>query len=111
MERTLDLKRQQADALGYPHCPYDALLDEYEPDELTANVARVLAGLREALVPLVAEIQQSGRRPDTAVLERAFPVDVQDRFGREAATAIGFDFHRGRLDVTAHPVLHHAWPA
>jgi carboxypeptidase Taq len=103
LEKTIELKRQQAEALGYPQCPYDALLDEYEPEELTANVARVLAKLRDALVPLVAEIQQSGRRPNTAVQHRAFPVEMQERFGREAAEAIGFDFARGRLDVTAHP--------
>ena len=33
----------------------------------------------------------------------SFPIDVQEAFGREAAAAIGFDFARGRLDVTAHP--------
>jgi carboxypeptidase Taq len=103
LEKTVELKREQAEALGYPQCPYDALLDEYEPEELTTNVGRVLAGLREELVPLVAEIQQSGRQANTSVLHRTFDVDMQDRFGREAAAAIGFDFARGRLDVTAHP--------
>jgi carboxypeptidase Taq len=103
LERTFELKRQQAEALGYPQCPYDALLDDFEPEELIANVVKVLEGLREDLVPLVAKIQQSGRQPDTSVLHGNFPVDVQDRFGREAATAIGFDFTRGQLDVTAHP--------
>jgi len=57
------LKRAQADALGYTGSPYDALLDDYEPDESTANVARVLAELRDALVPLVAAI---GRQPPIA---------------------------------------------
>ena len=103
LEKMIELKRGQAEALGYPQCPYDALLDDYEPEELTANVGRVLAGLREDLVPLVAEIQHSRRRPNTALLHRSFPVEVQERFGREAAAAIGFDFARGRLDVTAHP--------
>jgi carboxypeptidase Taq len=103
LEKTIDLKRQQAEALGYDECAYDALLDEYEPEERTANVGRVLDGLREELVPLVAAIQQSPRRPHAALLHRSFPVMVQERFGREAATAIGFDFSRGRLDVTTHP--------
>jgi carboxypeptidase Taq len=103
LQRTFGLKRQQADALGYEQCRYDALLDEYEPEELTANVAPVLAGLRAQLVPLAAEIQQSGRRPNVALLHGRFPIDVQESFGRRAAAAIGFDFARGRLDVTAHP--------
>jgi carboxypeptidase Taq len=103
LARTFELKRQQAEALGYAQSPYDALLDDYEPEELTANVGRVLSALREQLVPLVMAIGQSKRRPDVSLLQREFPVPVQDAFGRHAARAIGFDFDRGRLDVTTHP--------
>jgi len=103
LERMFELKRQQAEALGYSQCAYDALLDEYEPEELTANVRPVLAGLREQLVPLAAEIQHCGRQPNASILHGKFHGNVQDALGRRAATAIGFDFARGRLDVTAHP--------
>ncbi|MBN2581025.1 MAG: carboxypeptidase M32 [Pirellulales bacterium] len=103
LEKMIELKRQQAAALGYPERPYDALLDDFEPEERTANVARVLSGLREALVPLVAAIQASPRRPNSEILKRAYPQAAQAAFGRAAAEAIGFDFRRGRLDVTAHP--------
>ena len=103
LEKTFELKRQQAEALGYPQSPYDALLDDYEPDELTANVGRVLSGLREQLVPLVAAIRESGRQPNTSILTRSFPPAQQEAFGLAAAAAIGFDFNRGRLDVTTHP--------
>ncbi len=103
LAKTFELKRQQAEALGYRQSPYDALLDDYEPEELTANVAGVLADLREQLVPLVAAISTSGRQPDTSLVSRNYPIDVQESFGKEAAAAIGFDFARGRLDVTAHP--------
>jgi len=103
LEKQIELKRQEADALGYAECRYDALLDDYEPDEQTSNVAEVLSRLREQLVPLVEEIGQSGRRPDVSILRRKFPARSQQAFAREAATRIGFDFDRGRLDVTAHP--------
>jgi len=103
LAKTFELKRQQAAALGYKQSPYDALLDDYEPEELTANVGRVLADLREQLVPLVAAIRSAGRQPDTSLLSRDYPVSLQESFGKEAAAAIGFDFSRGRLDVTAHP--------
>ena len=103
LQKIVGLKRQEADALGYAQCRYDALLDEYEPEQQTADVAGVLATLREQLVPLVKEIRDSGRRPDVSILKRTFPTDVQEAFGREAATAIGFDFDRGRLDTTVHP--------
>ncbi len=103
LAKTYELKRQQAEALGYKQTAYDALLDDYEPEELTANVGRVLADLREQLVPLVASIAASKRRPEVSILARDFPVDMQEAFGKEAAAAIGFEFDRGRLDVTAHP--------
>jgi carboxypeptidase Taq len=103
LEKTFALKRQQAEALGYAEQPYDALLDDYEPEERTGHVADVLRQLREQLMPLVDSIRGSSRRPDTSILQRPFPVDLQKAFGRDAAERIGFDFRRGRLDVTAHP--------
>jgi carboxypeptidase Taq len=83
--------------------PYDALLDEYEPGAKTKEVEQVLAGLREQLVPLVAEIAASRRRPHLEPLKRHFPIDLQEKFGRQAAAAIGYDFAAGRVDVTDHP--------
>jgi carboxypeptidase Taq len=103
LEQIIHLKQQEAEALGYVQSPYDALLDDYEPEARTADVASVLAALRNELVPLVAAIAGSGRQPKREILRGQFPVAMQEVFGREAATAIGFDFSRGRLDVTAHP--------
>jgi carboxypeptidase Taq len=103
LQKTYELKRAQAEALGYDESIYDPLLDDFEPHQSTAHVGQVLAELRDALVPLVAEIANSGRRPDTSILARRYPVDAQRAFGRQVAEAIGFDFRRGRLDVTAHP--------
>src|SRR5690606_12453246 len=37
LENMLKLKREEAEALGYPEQPYDALLDEFEPDATTSN--------------------------------------------------------------------------
>ena len=73
LEKTIELKRQQAEAIGYDDVAYDALLDDFEPGEKTANVARVLAGLREQLVPLVAAIADSGRQPNVDILRRRYP--------------------------------------
>ncbi len=103
LQKTVELKRQQAEAQGYPDCPYDALLDDYEPGAKTADVTRTLAGLREELRPLVTGLAETRRRPRADVLHRDYPVEAQEVFGREAAARIGFDFQRGRLDVTTHP--------
>ena len=97
------LKREQADALGYEESPYDALLDDYEPYERKSTVGPVLRGLRDAVLPLIESITQSGRTPPVERLERSFPRPVHEAFGRMVAERIGFDFQRGRLDATAHP--------
>ena len=44
------------------------------------------------------------RRPDPVDPRAAsYPVDRQRVFGEAVAAAVGFDFQRGRLDMTAHP--------
>ena len=103
LKKIFELKKSQAEALGYDDCPYDALLDEYEPGGKTAEVSEVLDALRVELVPLVAEIKDSSVTPQTEILKRKFPVDAQKVFGREASEKIGFEYDRGRLDITHHP--------
>jgi len=104
LKQILDLKREQADALGYDGgVRYDALLDDYEPGAKTADVDAVFQPFREATVQLVTAIRDSGKEPDVGILKRSYPVDVQRRLATEAAKAIGFDFNAGRLDEAAHP--------
>src|SRR5262245_3411980 len=103
LDKITALKRQEAQAIGYKESPYDALLDEYEPGATTAEITKLFAALRRELVPLIAAIAASGKRPRHDILERDYPVDKQQVFGQEAAAAIGFDFMAGRLDVTVHP--------
>ena len=103
LKKIFELKKQQADALGWKDCRYDALLDEYEPGGKTKEVAQVLDALRVDLVPLVAEIADSDYKPPTEVLHRHYPIEAQKNFGREASSKIGFQYDRGRLDITHHP--------
>ena len=97
------LKREQADALGYEECRYDALLDEFEPGAKTKEVDEVLTALKDELVPLVAKVTASAHQPDVSFLKQTYPIDAQREFGRQASEKIGFDYNRGRLDVTFHP--------
>ncbi len=101
--RIIELKRQQADAIGFAECRYDALLDDYEPLAKTSEISEVLARLRQELVPLVRQIAAARGGPAADLLHRHFPRGKQEELGKTIAAAIGFDFSRGRLDTTSHP--------
>ena len=105
LEQVIELKREEAAAIGFSEHgeAYDALLDEYEPECRSAEVAAVFGHLRDKLVPLLESIQGSERQPDVSILHRHFPEDRQEQFGRMAASKIGFNFDSGRLDIAAHP--------
>lgn len=103
LQRIIDLKREQAQAIGFPEQPYDALLDEFEPGVTTSQIDVVLQELKSRLTPLIQALMDGGKKPATDHLRLSYPVDRQEALAKLAATKIGFDFDRGRLDVTAHP--------
>lgn len=103
LQSILDLKREQAVCWGYDDCPYDALLDEYEPGAKTRDVRTTLEGLRQQLVPLVQEKVDSQPTNSKDFLHRKYPQPAQAEFGQRIAAAMGFNFQRGRLDITHHP--------
>jgi carboxypeptidase Taq len=98
----LELNTEKAEAIGYAEHPYDALLDEFEPWMSTATVSTVFADLREKLVPLVEQIT-ARQEEDESFLNATFPVEKQKQFGRTVLETMGYDFNRGRLDVSVHP--------
>jgi len=103
LERIVELKREQADALGYEVEPYDPLLDGYEQGETARDLEPIFETLRAALVDLLQRIQGSGRQPDSSVIRGNFPASAQAAFATDVAQAMGYDLKAGRLDVSAHP--------
>lgn len=104
LEQVVTLKREEAQAVGWGDgVPYDALLDDFEPGMTAEQVRSVFNPLRERLVELAGAIRDSGRHPEESILTREYPIDRQREFSLRAATAIGFDFEAGRLDIAAHP--------
>ncbi len=110
LEKIVDLKRQEAACVGFKDHPYDALLDDYEPGDTTADVTRVFESLRGPLVEIVGAIAQSGKIAPIELFERDYPAAAQQQFARDAAAKVGFDFTAGRLDVSVHPFCTHLGP-
>lgn len=98
----VELKRQQAEMLGYSGHAYDALLDEYETGATVAALDPQFTGVIAALKPLIASI---GGQPqvDDSFLHQEFPAEEQWRFSMRVLEMMGYDLTRGRQDYAPHP--------
>ena len=102
-EHIVDIMRRYADAVGFEDHPYDALVADYEHGETAASLKELITPLQERSADLLGRILDSGRTLDAEILKRRYPTNEQADVGRFGAEKLGFDFQRGRLDVTAHP--------
>lgn len=80
---------------------YDALLDDYEPGATAAGIGAMFDRMRPRLVALRAAVLGAERQP--AGLSGTYPREAQLALAREMATAFGYDWSRGRLDLAVHP--------
>jgi carboxypeptidase Taq len=103
LEKIYGLMRREADALGYEKHPYDALLDQYEPNTKTADVERLFDELRAELVPFVAAIFERLDAVDSRPIHLRYDLDKQEAFGLKVIKQIGYDMTRGRQDRSVHP--------
>lgn len=78
-------------------------MDVYEPGATIAELQPVFATLKARLVPLLKRITESRVRIDDSILHHSYDHARQLEFGRLVLTAMGYDFDRGRLDLSAHP--------
>lgn len=103
LEKIFNLKQKEASLVGFTDSPYSALLDLYEPEAQTTSVAQILFDIRDFLVPFLKKIKGSKVKVDPRILRGNFPQARQEKFNREVARKIGFDFEAGRVDESTHP--------
>jgi carboxypeptidase Taq len=103
MRMTVDMSRRLAQEIGYEERPLDALLAREEPGLTTAHVERLFEELREAILPLFGRLLERGHLVDDSVLDRQFDAERQLDVSLELARRLGFEFERGRRDLSAHP--------
>lgn len=103
LRTVIELKRQQAEYLGYTDSPYDALLDEFEPGATAKFLAPLFEHLRSHLVDLLRRVIESPVKIEDGFLYQTFDTNRQLEFGRLVLEKMGYDFHRGRMDLSTHP--------
>lgn len=104
LTETLELSKEYANFFpGYKHIA-DPLIDDIDPGMQAAEIRELFTDLRDKLVPLVDEVLARGE-VDDSFLKQFFPKDKQLAFGEGVIRRLGFDFKRGRQDLTAHPFM------
>jgi carboxypeptidase Taq len=103
LERNLELARRYVDCFDSFDCPYDALLDDYEPGMKSPDVARLFEELKGELVPLIATVNQHAERVDDTLLHGSFPVPDQRQLVNEVVARMGFNPQGWRIDDAVHP--------
>ena len=102
LERILDNSRKLADFFpGYEHIA-DPLINYADYGMKATTLRQLFTELRKELVPLVQQITTLPPADDSC-LHRQFDKAGQLRIGEELARLVGYDFERGRLDLTHHP--------
>jgi carboxypeptidase Taq len=101
-KEVLSLVRERAQALARTDNLYDALLDEFEPGMTRDRLDPVLDTVSTRLRPLVAELTEAtkGARP---LPQSRYAETEQATFCRQLLKDMGFDFKRGRIDLSTHP--------
>lgn len=102
LKKNIELACREATYLGYGATPYDYMIDRHDPGMTAVIIEKLFDELKTGLIPLVRAIAASKVKPNTALM-RGFPVDKQRVFLREVTEKIGFNYQRGRIDVSLHP--------
>jgi len=101
LDRIIEMNRRKADYLGYDDHPYDALLNEYEPDITTAQVTSIFSRLQNFITPFLKKIETHDN--DNRFLSGDWDHSKQMTFGFKILDAMGYSLEKGRVDFAAHP--------
>jgi carboxypeptidase Taq len=100
--RLVELKQEYVEFFRPTAHPYDALLDDFEPGALTAEVQAMFDVLRPRLVELLGAVRNRPAAEDGFLRLPYAEKDILE-FALEVVSTFGFDWKRGRQDKSAHP--------
>jgi carboxypeptidase Taq len=104
LEKIVQLKRKEADKLGYDGHPYNALMDIFEEDLTTQDVDRVFSPLVPNLKKILGRIVSSKSFPSSHKLEDvAYDEEIMKRVNQEVLKILGMPDKTFRMDISTHP--------
>ncbi|MFP8890548.1 carboxypeptidase M32 [Natrialbaceae archaeon A-CW2] len=103
LEQIFDVSKRYADHVEPSAERIEALFRETEPHFSFERTEEILAELRDALVPLIKDIQTSGVEIDQELFTGSFQENQQYELARDILDTVGYNWERGRLDTAPHP--------
>lgn len=81
---------------------YDSLLDLYEPDMTVSKLDILFQDVKDSLFPLIQKIRSQSQVEDKFLFQE-MDTDKQWNYGLEILKKMGYDFNKGRQDISEHP--------
>jgi carboxypeptidase Taq len=106
LEEIFKLSREQGQVLGEAlgKTPYDALISLYQPGISSKDIDPIFTDLRAFLPDLIqAAVERQTAKGEQPTITTGISIEKQRALGLSTMEALGFDFTRGRLDVSHHP--------
>ena len=105
LDKMFDLKRQEAEKLGYKGHPYNALLDRFEEGSTTDDIDKVFSTLVPALKGILAKVLAEDKISSSHPLEEvAYEVTGMSRVNADVLKILQMPEETFRMDVSTHPV-------
>ncbi len=103
LEALVKIKRTEAKKLD-PKADhlYDNLLDQYEPGLTVATCDTIFNDMKKPLKKLIKKIKKK-KAPKNGFLFKRYDKDAQWNLGIYILNEMGYDFDRGRQDISTHP--------
>lgn len=102
LQTIIELKRQEADLIGYQDHPYSALMNEYDKGLNVQFADNLFSTLIPALSLTLGKIKNKPEIPND-FLHKNYDKNVQWKFGIDLLKFMHFDFEAGRQDISEHP--------
>jgi carboxypeptidase Taq len=104
LEKMVDLKRQEAEKLGYVGHPYNALMDRFEEGFTIADADKVFTPLAPSLKSILSKVLAAGKFPATHPLESVrYEEAAMVRVNQSVLKLLDMPEKTFRMDVSTHP--------
>lgn len=102
LELSREIAGKKAEALGLSK--YDALMDQYDAGRKSADIDVIFEDLKSFLPDFIDNVRtKQGAGTQPIAPKGGYSIKKQKKLAEEIMAILGFEFDKGRLDISAHP--------